>query len=243
MATVREGFGLLCSSVLVGVLYGFPVIGAVVAQLLGSGDLVAAVEERRFETRMIDTPMYAPEATTVKIRSRRGPRAREAGEEAGRGADPPPATKATADAAEPVESELVDVAVLGDAERPPRPSAARSAFPTTRDRPGRRRDVADRRRHRRLLREAHQPGPEARVGRWNRGADGKVDGFKVKRMRCGNVLRQAGLENGRRDPVDQREDRALDPDRHLRVHEAAQQERPAASRSRATVRSCTSSTS
>ena len=61
MATVREGFGLVCSSVLVGVLYGFPVVGAVIAQLLGTGDLATVAEERHFETRMIDTPMYAPE--------------------------------------------------------------------------------------------------------------------------------------------------------------------------------------
>src|SRR6185436_13067700 len=116
MATVREGFGLLCSSVLVGVLYGFPVIGAVVAQLLGDGDLVAAVEERRFETRMIDTPMYAPEGEHGEdpIAAEEPEPAKPAKKQV---AEPtaPPATKAMADAAEPVESELVDVTEMGDA--------------------------------------------------------------------------------------------------------------------------------
>jgi hypothetical protein len=31
---------------------------------------------------------------------------------------------------------------------------------------------------------------------WHRTEEGKIDGFRVRRMRCGNVLRQAGLENG-----------------------------------------------
>ena len=31
---------------------------------------------------------------------------------------------------------------------------------------------------------------------WNRDDEGEVDGFKVRRMNCANVLRQAGLKNG-----------------------------------------------
>jgi hypothetical protein len=198
MATVREGFGLLCSSVLVGVLYGFPVIGAVVAQLLGDGDLVAAVEERRFETRMIDTPMYAPEGDhgedPIKAEDPEPakPSKKQVAEKT-----PPPATKATADAAEPVESELVDVAVLGDAEETSAAKRGKKCLPdndgivqiddaTWRIDGG----IVDY-----YVKHINQAQKLAWVG-WNRGADGKVDGFKVKRMRCGSVLRQAGLENG-----------------------------------------------
>ncbi len=31
---------------------------------------------------------------------------------------------------------------------------------------------------------------------WHRGPDGEVDGFRLRRMSCANVLRQAGLRNG-----------------------------------------------
>ena len=31
---------------------------------------------------------------------------------------------------------------------------------------------------------------------WHRSADGKVDGFRIRRIRCGGVLHEAGLRNG-----------------------------------------------
>ena len=198
MATVREGFGLVCSSVLVGVLYGFPVIGAVVAQLLGAGDLATVAEERHFETRMIDTPMYAPEGDHGEdpIKAEDPEPAKPAKKQVAE-QTPPPATKAMSDAAEPVESELVDVAVVGNAEETSAAKRGKKCLPdnegivqiddaTWRIDGG----IVDY-----YMRHINQAQKLAWVD-WARGADGKVDGFKVKRMRCGNVLRQAGLENG-----------------------------------------------
>jgi hypothetical protein len=198
MATVREGIGLVCSSVLVGVLYGFPVIGAVVAQLLGTGELIAAVEEPRFETRMIDTPMYAPEGDKGEdpIADENAEPAKPAKKQVAEQA-PPPATRAMADAAEPVDSELVDVAELGDAEETSASKRGKKCLP---DNDGIvQLDDATWRIDSGILdyyvKHINQAQKLAWVG-WDRGADGKVDGFKVKRMRCGSVLRQAGLENG-----------------------------------------------
>jgi hypothetical protein len=198
MATVREGFGLLCSSVLVGVLYGFPAIGIVVGQLLGDDELVAVVEEPRFETRMIHTPMYAPEGDRGEdpIAAEDPEPAKPAKKQVAE-TTPPPATKAMADAAEPVESELVDVAMLGDAEETSAAKRGKKCLPdnegivqvddaTWKIDGG----IVDY-----YVKHINQAQKLAWVG-WNRGADGKIDGFKVKRMRCGNVLRQAGLENG-----------------------------------------------
>ena len=198
MATVREGFGLVSSSVLVGVLYGFPLIGVVVGQLLGAGELVTVADESRFETRMIDTPMYAPEGdkgedpVAAEEPEPAKPAKKQVAEQT-----PPPATKAMADAAEPVESELVDVAILGDAEETSAAKRGKKCLPdnegivqvddTTWRIDG---GIVDY-----YVKHINQAQKLASVG-WNRGADGKVDGFKVKRMRCGNVLRQAGLENG-----------------------------------------------
>jgi len=198
MATVREGFGLVCSSVLVGVLYGFPLIGVVIGQLLGTDELVAAVEEPRFEIRMIDTPMYAPEGDRGEdpIAEEEPEPAKPAKKQIAE-QTPPPATKAMADAAEPVESELVDVAMMGDAEETSASKRGKKCLPdndgivqvddaTWRIDGG----IVDF-----YVKHINQAQKLASVG-WNRSADGKVDGFKVRRMRCGNVLRQAGLENG-----------------------------------------------
>lgn len=198
MATVREGFGLVCSSVLVGVLYGFPVIGAVAAQLLGAGELVTVVDEPRFETRMIDTPMYAPEGDRGEdpIAAEEPEPAKPAKKQVAE-KTPPPATKAMADAAEPVESELVDVAMVGEAEETSAAKRGQKCLPenegiiqvddSTWKIDG---GIVDY-----YVKHINQAQKLASVG-WNRNADGKIDGFKVKRMRCGNVLRQAGLENG-----------------------------------------------
>ena len=199
MATAREAYGLVCSTVLVGVLYGFPVIGTVMAELLGMGELVTAVEEApRFETRMIHTPMYAPEGDhgedTVDIEEPEPPQPakKQIAEKT-----PPPATKAMADAAEPVESALVDVQMIGEAEETSAAKRGKKCLPdndgivqvdasTWRIDGG----IVDY-----YVKHINQAQKLASVG-WNRNADGKIDGFKVRRMRCGNVLRQAGLENG-----------------------------------------------
>jgi hypothetical protein len=159
MATVREGFGLVCSSVLVGVLYGFPVIGVVVAQLLGTGELVAAVEEPRFETRMIDTPMYAPEGDKGEdpIAAENPEPAKPARSRCG--ADPPP-ERGDGGRGQPVDSELVDVAVLGDAEGPP-PRSAAKCLPITTESCSSTTPLGDRRRDRRLH-VKHQPGKNSR---------------------------------------------------------------------------------
>src|SRR5436190_6944194 len=187
MATVREGFGLLCSSVLVGVLYGFPVVGAVMAQLVGAGELVAAVEEPRFETRMIDTPMYAPEGDhgedpiAAEDPEPAKPAKKQVAEQT-----PPPASKAMADAAEPVDSELVDVAVLGDAEETSAAKRGQKCLPDNEgivqvDDSTWRIDGGILDYYAKHIKQAQKL---AWVG-WNHGSDGKVDGFTVKRMRCG----------------------------------------------------------
>jgi hypothetical protein len=198
MATAREAYGLVCSTVIVGTLYGFPVIGTVMAQLLGMNELVTVVEEApRFETRMIDTPMYAPEGehgddAIDAEDSEPQPAKKKVAEKT-----PPPATKATTDAAEPVESTLVDVQMIGEAEETSASKRGKKCLPdndgivqvdaTTWKIDG---GIVDY-----YVKHINQAQKLASVG-WNRGADGKIDGFKVKRMRCGNVLRQAGLENG-----------------------------------------------
>ncbi len=200
MASVREGFGLVCSCVLVGTLYGFPVIATVVSQLVGMGELVTVVEEAppRFHTLVIDTPMYAPEgehgedAIADEDAEPPQPAKKQVAEKT-----PPPATKAMADAAEPIESELVDVAVLGDADETSASKRGKKCLPendgivqvddTTWSIDG---GIVDY-----YVKHIKQAQKLAWVG-WNRDGEGHVDGFKVKRMRCGSVLRQAGLENG-----------------------------------------------
>jgi hypothetical protein len=199
MATVREGFGLVCSTVLVGAIYGFPMIGTVMAGLLGTDELVTMVEEApRFETRMIDTPMYAPEGDRGEDElAAEDPEPPKPAKKQIAEKKPPPATKAMADAAEPVESTLVDVEMAGDAEEASAAKRGKKCVPETEgivqvDGSTWRIDggIVDY-----YVKHIKQAQKLAWVG-WSRGTDGKIDGFKVKRMRCGSVLRQAGLENG-----------------------------------------------
>jgi hypothetical protein len=198
MATVREGFGLVCSCVLVGTLYGFPVIGAVLSQLLGMGELDTVAEEApRFETRMISTPMFALEGDHGEDAV--AAEESEPAKGAKKVAEPttPPATLATVDAADPVESELVDVEMVGTEDEASATKRGKKCLPddegivqvddTTWHIDG---GIVDY-----YVKHINQAQKLAWVS-WNRNAEGKVDGFKVKRMRCGNVLRQAGLENG-----------------------------------------------
>ena len=198
MATAREAYGLVCSTLIVGALYGFPVIGTVMSELLGLGELVTVVEDApRYETRMIDTPMYAPEGDNGEDAvDAEDPEPQPAKKQVAK-KTPPPATKAMADATEPVESELVDVRMIGDAEETAASKRGKKCLPETDgivqvDASTWRIDggIVDY-----YVKHINQAKKLASVG-WNRGTDGKIDGFKVRRMRCGNVLRQAGLENG-----------------------------------------------
>jgi hypothetical protein len=199
MTFVHKGFGIVSSCVLVATLYGFPVIAMVVSQLLGLGELTTVVEPaKNYETRMIDTPMYAPEGDHGKdaIAQEQPQPAKPAKKVAEQTL--PPATKATADATEPVEAERVDVAepgtelvVASSTKRgqkclPDDEGIVQVDATTWRIDGG----IVDY-----YVKHINQAQKLAWVG-WNRNADGKIDGFKVKRMRCGNVLRQAGLENG-----------------------------------------------
>jgi hypothetical protein len=198
MTIVRTAFGLTCSTALVATLYGFPVIALVVSQLLGMGELTTAVEERNYETRMIHTPMYAPEGVGGEDAIAEEPEpAKPEKKQPVAEKTPPPATRAMVDAAEPMETELVDVAMVGTDDESAAAKRGKKCLPdddgivqvdaSTWTIDG---GIVDY-----YVKHVNQAQKLAWVG-WNRNAEGKVDGFKVKRMRCGNVLRQAGLENG-----------------------------------------------
>jgi hypothetical protein len=206
MRFIRDSFEIVCSCVLVGSLYGFPLIAMGIAGLF-NGEPEVTLEAAPDRTITFDTSRFALQGEALASLEAAAPTEET---EAAQPVETSQLLAVQSDSAKnaaPVEIEghrarkleasVTEALIADDGADASTTDKGKKCLPENEG-------IAqvdgttwsvDAEIVEYYVKHLNQAEKLAAVS-WNHDAEGKVDGFKVRRMRCGNVLRQAGLQNG-----------------------------------------------